>query len=364
MSKPTVNAKEAAADIRSGMNNAALMEKYRVTETGLRSLMTKLVKAGLLEQSELDARLPGIPPAASEPWTCPACGYLQLEKPSVCPQCGFIVAKSEEKQAAPPEKSAIPESQSAADKRGGESPPRSRSSEMQACPHCSKQIRADAAKCKYCGKWLKPETEEEEDDWGTKYCPWEDRERLGVFEAIKQTVAGVLFSPTQFFSQLPPSGGLTQPLFFGLILGSAGLIMSQIWTALFQTGQGGSLGMLLVWIILSPIFVAIALFVGAAVAHLCLAIVGAANEEYEATFRVYSYVQAAQVWHVFPMVGAFVSLVWSMVAAVIGLREVHATTTGKAVLAILLPVLVCCGISLMAAWFIGLAAFSALMHAR
>jgi hypothetical protein len=51
MNKPKIGAREAANDIRSGMTDAELMEKYHLTAKGLESLFRKLVEAKLLDQS-------------------------------------------------------------------------------------------------------------------------------------------------------------------------------------------------------------------------------------------------------------------------------------------------------------------------
>lgn len=55
--KPSINAKEAINCIRSGMDDSALMTRYKVSAKGLRSLFRKLVAAGVIEQSELDRRM-------------------------------------------------------------------------------------------------------------------------------------------------------------------------------------------------------------------------------------------------------------------------------------------------------------------
>ncbi len=54
MAKKTINVKAIVADIKAGMNNAALMEKYQLSEKGLQSLFKKLMDAGALKSSELD----------------------------------------------------------------------------------------------------------------------------------------------------------------------------------------------------------------------------------------------------------------------------------------------------------------------
>ncbi len=59
MAKRSIKAKEAVADIRSGMDDAALMEKYHLSAEGLQSLFDKLVTGGFIDLSEIARRLPG-----------------------------------------------------------------------------------------------------------------------------------------------------------------------------------------------------------------------------------------------------------------------------------------------------------------
>ncbi len=56
----TVNVQEAARDIRSGMDESALAEKYRLTPKGLTSLYDKLWSMGVPTQMDLDRRRLGI----------------------------------------------------------------------------------------------------------------------------------------------------------------------------------------------------------------------------------------------------------------------------------------------------------------
>lgn len=59
-SPPRINAQEAARDIRLGMSDDSLTEKYRISSRGLRSLFNKLLAAGLISQEEIDRRYLGI----------------------------------------------------------------------------------------------------------------------------------------------------------------------------------------------------------------------------------------------------------------------------------------------------------------
>jgi hypothetical protein len=94
----TVNAKQAAKDVRSGMTDAELKGKYELSDKGLEVLMRKLVEAALLEQQDLDARTPARVTAQRIAWECPACGSPQTRAYDECPNCGVIVAKLRAKQ--------------------------------------------------------------------------------------------------------------------------------------------------------------------------------------------------------------------------------------------------------------------------
>ncbi len=52
-----INAFEAVRSIRSGMDDAALMEKFAISVDGLQSLFQQLAAAGILTQIELKRRL-------------------------------------------------------------------------------------------------------------------------------------------------------------------------------------------------------------------------------------------------------------------------------------------------------------------
>jgi hypothetical protein len=59
MAKKRISAKEAVADIRSGMSDSAVMKKFNLSEEGLQSLYDKLVQAGFIDLAEVQGRLRG-----------------------------------------------------------------------------------------------------------------------------------------------------------------------------------------------------------------------------------------------------------------------------------------------------------------
>ncbi len=98
--------------------------------------------------------------------------------------------------------------------------------------------------------------------------------------------------------------------------------------------------------ILIPILAAIGSFVGAGIYHLLVLLLVKPNAGFEATYRVAAYsfvVQLASWLSPIPLLGILVSLVvglYAIVLSVLGIREMHATTTGKATLVVLIPVAV------------------------
>jgi len=119
---------------------------------------------------------------------------------------------------------------------------------------------------------------------------------------------------------------------FGLLFGSVGTMLIVFWRlASMSLGPGpgaawppillGAAFMLSV--VLTPVWVVLAMLVNTLVAHFCLWIVGAGREGWKATFRVVAYSQAAKSLGIFPIVGGPAAFLWQLVIQVIGLREVH-----------------------------------------
>jgi hypothetical protein len=56
--KRTIKAKDIVNDVRAGLTNLQLMEKYELSPKGLKSIFTKLVEAKAVRSDELDMRVP------------------------------------------------------------------------------------------------------------------------------------------------------------------------------------------------------------------------------------------------------------------------------------------------------------------
>ncbi len=93
MAKRTMNAKELLADIKGGMDDARLMEKYRLSRDLLQSVFEKLVDMGLLKRHDLEKRTLMSEKSIAIAWECPACDIPQPKAYDECPRCGVVAAK-------------------------------------------------------------------------------------------------------------------------------------------------------------------------------------------------------------------------------------------------------------------------------
>jgi hypothetical protein len=186
--------------------------------------------------------------------------------------------------------------------------------------------------------------------------PWEHREQLGFLKAYFDTVIMVLTKPGEAFAMMKKEGDLMGPMLFALIGGCAGMIVSVLLNIALQSvgfmadRQAGAFGMGIVgiwavgYILLSPVLVIVFMFIASGILHLCLMIVGGARKPFETTFRVVCFSSGStSLLSMVPVCGGLVSGVWNIVVEIIGLARSHEIDTGKAALAVLLPIIVCCG---------------------
>jgi hypothetical protein len=166
-----------------------------------------------------------------------------------------------------------------------------------------------------------------------------------------QTAREVLVNPVGFFRSIRREGDLVSPLLFAVICAVISAVIGGIigFVVSIATGNGigGSLVGLISTIIFTPIGTAIGLFIGAAIYHLLvLLIAGPSHAGYEATFRVVAYASVLQLFSwlaVIPILGILVVIavaIYNVVLSVLGIREMHSTTTGRAAAVVLIPVIV------------------------
>ncbi|MBI5250220.1 MAG: YIP1 family protein [Desulfomonile tiedjei] len=181
-----------------------------------------------------------------------------------------------------------------------------------------------------------------------EYCPWEDQESLGLLQALIRTLKESMLSPTAFFKKMPLNAGFLLPLLFAVIVETTGSMAAYLWS---MTVGGNVLsefaGRNAVWFaLLIPLLVFLGIFIWGVLLHVSLFLVGGAKEDFEATFRVVCYTSGPELLGIIPVFGGIASLVWKLCITVVGVREVHGISNARAIAALVLPGILCCGLGL------------------
>ncbi|MEW5724825.1 MAG: YIP1 family protein [Thermodesulfobacteriota bacterium] len=189
--------------------------------------------------------------------------------------------------------------------------------------------------------------------------PWEERSG-SLFGDLWATWKMALFNPMEFFDRLAANPGRPGALSYGVILWSAGMILSLLLPALLlgissRLGEGSGylfprLSVLILGLtaLFSPLLALMAIYVGAAVVHLFLMVAGASGGGFGATLRVMCYCLSPQVFNVVPYLGSVASGLWGLVLAIIGLPKVHQAGTARVVIAVLvIPLILLVGLAVL-----------------
>lgn len=207
---------------------------------------------------------------------------------------------------------------------------------------------------------------------GPDPIPWE-QPGLGFFAGFYETLRLLATKPRRAYQRVAATRAWMRPLGFALLVGWPGILAGTFWEITFQSqmeqwlpwlkDQGFERTPPIVAIgiaLAAPVWFPVFLFVAAAFQHLFLWMVGGAKSGFVQTFRVMCYAQISALGGFLPMCGSLLAAVWHIVLQVIGLSAVHKIGVGRALLALLLPLLICCGcIAILfsmfgAAWLAGL----------
>lgn len=168
-------------------------------------------------------------------------------------------------------------------------------------------------------------------------------ETFDFFRSFAQTVRGVILEPARFFRDLDrrrPSGSA---VIFAVVCGVMNILLLQlvapvdswIWGETYPAADRAY------WIILalSPLLVWAGVYLLAALQHFLVMIFVRPREDYDATLLVYAYATALALLSWIPVVG-YLASAYGLFVTMLGIRGLHDTTTTRAFLSILMPLLI------------------------
>lgn len=210
---------------------------------------------------------------------------------------------------------------------------------------------------------------------GEPPIPWE-QEGYPALEGLFETAKLFITDPAQAFRRMPVAGDVGRPLLYAVILGWIGIIASQIYNLLLpnpfmrmvpmmaRSGFRPSAMISLGTMVVAPLLILLFLFIWAGIVHLCLSLVGGATAGFMATLRVMAYGSTVNIFQILPFCGGLIAFVWAIVLEIMGLATAHRTTQGKAALAVLLPLALCCVCVAVISVAFGAAIAAAIAHNR
>ncbi len=176
-------------------------------------------------------------------------------------------------------------------------------------------------------------------------------EQDGSFvDRFVNTVRHLVTDPKGFFQAMRREGGLGAPLLYAFVGNMIGWLMAIVYQTLtpFGGGIGEAMGGFVVMVFVLPVAVLVGLFLWSGLLHLVLSLLGAAAQPFETTFRVVAYTSGtSSLANVVPWCGGVIGAAVSIAFSIIGLSEAHEIPIGKAAVAVLVPLVICCGLGLL-----------------
>ncbi len=176
---------------------------------------------------------------------------------------------------------------------------------------------------------------------------------MGYIETWKE----VMQTPSDFYKEMPKTGGYADPLTFAAISFIVYALLAALFTVLFGHGMymdgsmyggmyngmyGGMRGLgffaILMTVIITPIAGIISLFIEAAILYIIYKILGGAGT-YEGTVRFISYATAVLVLSWIPIIG-WIAGIYGIYLYIVGGMYVHDVSMARSVIAIILPTLI------------------------
>jgi hypothetical protein len=173
-----------------------------------------------------------------------------------------------------------------------------------------------------------------------------------------EVARGVLAEPAAFFAGLggPRPGRVKGPLVFAIICGVVSSPLALLlepfnpltrgqpgigssFSSLYGNNPGAAIALAALIVVLLPLFIVLGVYIGAAIQHLFVFLFVRERSGFWGTFPVVAYGGAAiSLFSWMPILG-YLASIYGIYVTTVGLREMHGTSTTRALLAALVPTL-------------------------
>jgi len=172
----------------------------------------------------------------------------------------------------------------------------------------------------------------------TDGTPWEGA-RASFPADLFRSWMDVMTRPGEFFRMMDPEIPFVRPLVFYLLFIVLGAGLNALSSLAFPADE---MFRPYIWLMffLSPFTGLLALLINTGITHLGVRLFIPSAKPIHVTGRVMCYAAATSVLTIVPWLGWLVGAIWSFVLMIVGIRWTHGATFGRAVAAVVVPVVV------------------------
>jgi DNA-directed RNA polymerase subunit RPC12/RpoP len=188
------------------------------------------------------------------------------------------------------------------------------------------------------------------DDHGPRLpCDWESNWHSDFFGAFFRQIKGVIIDPINTPGLAAPTQDYFGMALFVFLMSVVGILPGIFFQLVFMVLlQGDSeefltrAGFQLLSVLFLPLIAVAWQFLWAGILHVSFRYIAGSSKDYGTSFTTLALGQATAVFALIPCAGPMVHVVYGFIVGIGGMAKAHEVDTGKAVLAYLVPILICC----------------------